>query len=52
MISSQVQGPGPLESILIQHQMVYSCKSCLRQKVGEVAVYFTNQKQRGCLYDG
>ncbi|WMV54430.1 hypothetical protein MTR67_047815 [Solanum verrucosum] len=52
MISSQVQGPGPLQSILVQRQMVYNCKSCLPQKVGEVAVYFTNQKRQGCLYDG
>ncbi|XP_015164470.1 ankyrin repeat-containing protein At3g12360-like [Solanum tuberosum] len=31
-------------------KVLYNCKSCLRQKVGEAAQYFTNQKQGGCLY--
>ncbi|WMV26642.1 hypothetical protein MTR67_020027 [Solanum verrucosum] len=53
MISSQVQGLGPLQS-MNTHSAVkvrYSCKSCLRQKVGEAAEYFTNQKQGGCLFN-
>ncbi|WMV09039.1 hypothetical protein MTR67_002424 [Solanum verrucosum] len=47
MISSQVQGLGPLQSILVQCHMLYNWKSCLRQKVGGVAVYYTNQKRQG-----
>ena len=48
----QVQGPGPLQSMNTcpAGKVLYSCKSCLRQKVGEAAEYFTNQKQGGCLY--
>ncbi|WMV07650.1 hypothetical protein MTR67_001035 [Solanum verrucosum] len=54
MISSQVQGPGPLQSMNTSPvvKVLNNCKSCLRQKVGEVAEYFTNQKRQSCLYDG
>ena len=39
MISSQVQGPGPLQSMkLVQLSKVLdNYKSCLRQEVGEIA---------------
>uniref|UniRef100_M1D0S8 Uncharacterized protein n=1 Tax=Solanum tuberosum TaxID=4113 RepID=M1D0S8_SOLTU len=54
MISSQVQGPGPLQSMNTRSviKVLNNCKSCQCQKVGEVAEYFTNQKRRGCLYIG
>ncbi|WMV19738.1 hypothetical protein MTR67_013123 [Solanum verrucosum] len=47
MISSQVQGPGPLQSMYTRPvvKVLYNCKSCLRQEVSEVAEYFTNQKR-------
>uniref|UniRef100_M1DFS3 Uncharacterized protein n=1 Tax=Solanum tuberosum TaxID=4113 RepID=M1DFS3_SOLTU len=42
---------GPFsEETNIAVKVLYNCKSCLRQKVGEAAEYFTNQKQGGCLY--
>uniref|UniRef100_M1CRQ5 Uncharacterized protein n=1 Tax=Solanum tuberosum TaxID=4113 RepID=M1CRQ5_SOLTU len=54
MISSQVQGPGPLQSMNTRPvvKVLNSCKSCSCQKVGEVAEYFTNQNGRSCLYIG
>ncbi|WMV51853.1 hypothetical protein MTR67_045238 [Solanum verrucosum] len=54
MISSQVQGPGPLQSMNTRPvvKVLYNCKSCPCQKVGEAAEYFTNQKRGGCLYIG
>ncbi|KAH0686045.1 hypothetical protein KY285_016589 [Solanum tuberosum] len=47
-----IKGPGPLQSMNTRPavKVLYNCKSCLRQKVGEAAEYFTNHKQGGCLY--
>ncbi|WMV51778.1 hypothetical protein MTR67_045163 [Solanum verrucosum] len=49
MISSQVQGPGPLQSMNTCPvvKMLYNCKNCPCQGVGKAAEYFTNQKRRG-----
>ncbi|WMV33853.1 hypothetical protein MTR67_027238 [Solanum verrucosum] len=30
-------------------KMLYNCKNCPCQEVGEAAEYFTNQERRGCL---
>ncbi|WMV23437.1 hypothetical protein MTR67_016822 [Solanum verrucosum] len=37
MISSQVQGPGPLQSMNTRGQSVVQLESCLRPKIGEAA---------------
>ncbi|WMV51777.1 hypothetical protein MTR67_045162 [Solanum verrucosum] len=49
MISSQVQGPGPLQSMNTHPvvKMLYCCNNYPCQGVGESAEYFTNQKRRG-----
>ncbi|WMV06965.1 hypothetical protein MTR67_000350 [Solanum verrucosum] len=43
MISSQVQGPGPLQSMntRLVVKVLYNCKSCLCQGAGEAVEYFT-----------
>ena len=50
MISSQVQGPVRRTYSVVK--VLNRCKSCLRQEIGEETYYFTNEKWRGCLFDG
>jgi len=52
MISSQVQGPGPLQSMNTRPgvKVCTAVKAVCVRRVGEAAEYFTNQKQGCCLY--
>ncbi|WMV41954.1 hypothetical protein MTR67_035339 [Solanum verrucosum] len=42
MISLQVQGPGPLQSMLVQGHMLYSWKAVCVRKLVKSPVYYTN----------
>ncbi|KAH0742541.1 hypothetical protein KY290_030534 [Solanum tuberosum] len=47
-------GPSPLQSMNTRPvvKVLYNCKSCSCQEVGEAIEYFTKQERQGCLYIG
>ncbi|WMV47011.1 hypothetical protein MTR67_040396 [Solanum verrucosum] len=47
MISSEVQGSGPLQSMLVQGHMLYNWKVVCVRKLVKSPVYYTYQKRRG-----